>query len=204
MLAFRVFPWRYVIGTGAAIPAYIVWFLFKLKFTFWSLLLFVLIAALFALPVFACAMFIHSRYYAAKVPLNQTGIVWKDAAFKAAWNGKKIPVETFYEAYMDQKIDIEGDLLDNFLYRRYEVVGMYLTIAIPSYIIPISYKRRRNVVLLKTPEIDHCMMSGHLSSTIIMLSANVLIISHWSSVICAMHYILPMTMRTHCAHIHHT
>jgi hypothetical protein len=123
VLAFRVFPWRYVIGTGIAIPAYIVWFLFKLKFSFWSLLLFLIIGAALALPVFATFMVIHSRLVAAKTPLNQTGIVWKDAAFKAAWNGKKIPVETFYEAYMAEQIDIEGDLLDNFLYRRYDVLG---------------------------------------------------------------------------------
>lgn len=45
-------------------------------------------------------------------------IEWKDAADAAKWKGKKIPMETFYEAYMAEKIEFKGDAYEVLLRRN--------------------------------------------------------------------------------------
>eukprot|EP00045_Choanoeca_perplexa_P007156 m.63135 g.63135 ORF g.63135 m.63135 type:complete len:468 (+) comp13957_c0_seq1:65-1468(+) len=41
-----------------------------------------------------------------------------DEAFLKRWQGKKVPINIFYEAYMDQKLDVNGDVLDLFMERN--------------------------------------------------------------------------------------
>ncbi|KAG8692781.1 hypothetical protein FRC08_009541 [Ceratobasidium sp. 394] len=42
----------------------------------------------------------------------------KDAALKAEWAGKKIPMQVFHDAYFEGKIDFKGDVLDVMEYRH--------------------------------------------------------------------------------------
>ena len=37
---------------------------------------------------------------------------------QARWEGKKIPMEIFYEAYMAEKLDFKGDLYETMLRRN--------------------------------------------------------------------------------------
>jgi len=80
-----------------------------------------------ALPIFAVFMFIHSRLLQSKLPVNQNGIKWTDAAFESLWKGKMIPMEILYEAYFALKIDFEGDILNDVLYRRYDFASFVIT-----------------------------------------------------------------------------
>jgi len=45
-------------------------------------------------------------------------LTWKDAKEAARWKGKKIPMEILYEAYMAEKVDFKGDLLEVLLRRN--------------------------------------------------------------------------------------
>jgi cyclopropane fatty-acyl-phospholipid synthase-like methyltransferase len=42
--------------------------------------------------------------------VKQDGIVFRDPTLKRRYEGRKIPMNTFFEAYIVEKIDIEGDL----------------------------------------------------------------------------------------------
>jgi cyclopropane fatty-acyl-phospholipid synthase-like methyltransferase len=43
---------------------------------------------------------------------------WRDPEQAARWQGKKIPMETLYEAYMSGKLDFKGDLYETLLKRN--------------------------------------------------------------------------------------
>jgi cyclopropane fatty-acyl-phospholipid synthase-like methyltransferase len=43
---------------------------------------------------------------------------WRDASEAARWQGRKIPMETLYEAYIAGKLDFKGDLHETLLHRN--------------------------------------------------------------------------------------
>ena len=59
----------------------------------------------------------------------------KDPALKKKYHGhNKIPMEIFYEAYFDRKIDIKGDILDVLEY-RWDWAAMYFTPNLFKYVL---------------------------------------------------------------------
>lgn len=127
VLAQRMFPWYLVYALTAIIPAVLVFGVLGLAFTPLSVLIFAGLAALTLMPVLGLVVSLHCRLVAAKTPFDQKLIKFKDAAFAKAWTGKKIPIETLYEAYFNEQVDIEGDLLES-LYKRYDYSRFVITL----------------------------------------------------------------------------
>jgi cyclopropane fatty-acyl-phospholipid synthase-like methyltransferase len=123
-----MFPWYLVYVLTAIVPAVIVFGVLGLAFTPVSLVIFGVMAALLLMPILGTVLSIHCRLVAAKTPVDQKLISFKDASFASAWKGKKIPIETLYEAYFSEKLDIEGDLLEA-LYKRYDYSSMVVTLS---------------------------------------------------------------------------
>ncbi|ORY97447.1 S-adenosyl-L-methionine-dependent methyltransferase [Syncephalastrum racemosum] len=84
---------------------------------FWC---FLVLAVVLFLPILACTLYLTSRYaarYRNNVPLPgkpiEDYITIHDAELKQAYHGhNKIPMETFFEAYFEGKIDFKGDPLE--------------------------------------------------------------------------------------------
>ncbi|KAI9094398.1 S-adenosyl-L-methionine-dependent methyltransferase [Phlyctochytrium arcticum] len=88
--------------------------------TGWSLSWYPIFAALLALPVFAAFNVLYCQYAAPIRPQrNLSGksiedyMTVKDKDLQKKYFGKnKIPIEAFFEAYFDEKIDIKHDMLE--------------------------------------------------------------------------------------------
>ncbi|CAO3675351.1 unnamed protein product [Umbelopsis ramanniana] len=86
----------------------------------WSLWLYPVVAIVLALPILAGSLYLASSYaprYKNRVSLPERPIedyiTIKDPELKALYHGRNlIPMETFFEAYFDGKIDFKGDALD--------------------------------------------------------------------------------------------
>ncbi|KAI8578478.1 hypothetical protein K450DRAFT_247034 [Umbelopsis ramanniana AG] len=86
----------------------------------WSLWLYPVVAIVLALPILAGSLYLASSYsprYKNRVALPERPledyITIKDPELKSLYNGRNlIPMETFFEAYFDGKIDFKGDALD--------------------------------------------------------------------------------------------
>lgn len=80
----------------------------------------VILGVILALPILACTLYITSRFaprYRNRVPLPgkpiESYITIHDPELKAKYYGRnKIPMETFFEAYFEGKIDFNGDPLE--------------------------------------------------------------------------------------------
>jgi cyclopropane fatty-acyl-phospholipid synthase-like methyltransferase len=89
---------------------------------------------LLALPVFAGVLLLSSRIQKAPAQKAQPEgnpleayIEFKDAEFAAQYkNATKIPMETLFEAYFDQKVSFKGDMLQC-LERRHDFASFALT-----------------------------------------------------------------------------
>ncbi|RUP44742.1 hypothetical protein BC936DRAFT_149063 [Jimgerdemannia flammicorona] len=85
----------------------------------WNLWLYPVVALVTALPILATTLYYSSKYaprYNNKVNLPEHPIeeyiTIRDPVLKSLYNGRnKIPMETFFEAYFDDKIDLNGDAL---------------------------------------------------------------------------------------------
>ncbi|KXS14433.1 S-adenosyl-L-methionine-dependent methyltransferase [Gonapodya prolifera JEL478] len=102
-----------ILGVAAPIPV-----LLDLPFTTLPTILAVTAAPTFVVYNYARA-WIYGNYVAtddSKAPLPKKPIEeyleFKDPALKRRFGGSKIPMELFFENYMDGKIDIKGDVLD--------------------------------------------------------------------------------------------
>jgi len=73
-----------------------------------------------------------------------------DAALAQAWKGKKIPIETFIEAYIDMKANFKGDVLDTLWNHRHEIFQFCFTLNH----LPFILKRFVPIVLTHTKEMD--------------------------------------------------
>ncbi|QRV78754.1 cyclopropane-fatty-acyl-phospholipid synthase [Ceratobasidium sp. AG-Ba] len=60
----------------------------------------------------------------------------KDAAFKAEWEGKKIPMQIFHDAYFDNKLDFKGDVLDMLEY-RHDWAAFHMTPELFKYVFTV-------------------------------------------------------------------
>jgi len=129
VLAFRKVPWKLYYALLVSLPSVFVFVALGMPVSVLSLLLLVVLGALLAMPVLGLMLWVHCRVVAAKTPLDQSAIIWKDAAFERKWKGRKIPVEFFYEAYFAQKIDLKGDLMNDVLYNRYSIVEFVFTMS---------------------------------------------------------------------------
>lgn len=91
-----------------------------------SLMLYPVFLVIFGVPAFMAVHILQS--IAGKTTRPQKGLPGKDlqtyldvkhASLKQYADRNKIPIEIFFEAYFDQKIDIKGDMLD-ILEARYD------------------------------------------------------------------------------------
>ncbi len=127
VLAQRSFPWYIVYILVAGWPALLLFKIFGLNLSFWTLVVYLVLAVIGALPIFAGSLFLHSRLVAAKNPGNPGKyLTFKDKSFEAEWKGKKVPILELYNAYIASKLDIAGDLLTS-LYDRYEFADFIFT-----------------------------------------------------------------------------
>ncbi|KAF8698317.1 Sphingolipid C9-methyltransferase, partial [Rhizoctonia solani] len=70
-------------------------------------------------------------------------IEFKDQAFRAEWEGKKIPMQIFHDAYFEGKVDFKGDVLDVMEWRHDwaefkmtpELFKYVLTVLIPDVVV---------------------------------------------------------------------
>jgi cyclopropane fatty-acyl-phospholipid synthase-like methyltransferase len=125
-LAWDHFPWKAVYASWVLVPGAIVYELFG-GVTAVSLVVFLALALLLALPILSAFLFVHSRVCDYGGPLDPKYVKFRDAAFEAQWRGKKIPVLILYEAYFAEKVDIEGDLLEA-LYHRRDFISFIFTV----------------------------------------------------------------------------
>ncbi|GAB5593958.1 hypothetical protein Unana1_08858 [Umbelopsis nana] len=110
----QTFDNRILIAAVAGIPL-VVTILLR-----WTLWLYPIVALVLALPILATSLYLTSRYsprYKNRVALPERPledyITIKDPELKSLYSGRnKIPMETFFEAYFDGKIDFKGDALD--------------------------------------------------------------------------------------------
>ena len=126
VLAQRMFPWWLVYLITAVLPALVIFYGMGSSFSLASVLCYAVLAALFVMPVLACVAYVHCRLVAARTPLDQSVIKFQDRSFERAWKGRKVPVEALYEAYFNEKVDINGDLLAA-LYKRYDFADFVIT-----------------------------------------------------------------------------
>ncbi|KAI8814836.1 S-adenosyl-L-methionine-dependent methyltransferase [Cladochytrium replicatum] len=93
-----------------------------------ALLTFVPVFAVFNITYANVAAPIRPQRGLAGLPLEEY-ITIKDSSLKSSYNGKsKIPMETFFEAYFAEKIDIKMDMLD-LLEARYDWAKFVITIS---------------------------------------------------------------------------
>lgn len=101
-------------AVAVGVPAFIAYSL-GLSFS-----LFIILTVLLFFPILATTLYLTSRYaprYRNRVPLPgkplESYIIIHDPELKASYYGRnKIPMETFFEAYFDGKIDFNGDPLE--------------------------------------------------------------------------------------------
>lgn len=74
----------------------------------------------------------------------------KDPKFSQEYQGKKIPMETMIEAYLEEKIDFRGDVYETLKNHRYDIFRMCFTLNH----LPFILKRFVPMVLSHTIEID--------------------------------------------------
>lgn len=109
----QTFDNRILYGTVGGIPLVVV---LALR---WSLWLYPVVAIVLALPILATTLYLSSRYaprYNNKVNLPgrplEDYITIRDPSLKTLYNGRNlIPMETFFEAYFEDMIDLNGDAL---------------------------------------------------------------------------------------------
>lgn len=119
------FPWPLVYVLWVVLPTFVVYNVCN-HWLGW-LILFPILAVVIGLPVFGLTVMLHSQLtWPSGASNSESYFIFKDEAFKAKWNGKKIPVEEFYEAYFAEKVDFEGDLLET-LYNRREFIRPVIT-----------------------------------------------------------------------------
>ncbi|CAO3645101.1 unnamed protein product [Cunninghamella blakesleeana] len=90
---------------------------YKLGLPYWSYLIITILAGfpILASVIYGYSMFAPAYRNRVKLPGKplEEYMTIHDPELKQAYNGhKKIPMETFFEAYIDGKIDIKGDVLD--------------------------------------------------------------------------------------------
>ncbi|KAI8086795.1 Mycolic acid cyclopropane synthetase-domain-containing protein [Halteromyces radiatus] len=116
----QTFDNRILIGVGLGLP-YV--FKYYLGLSWFS---YIVLTILFALPVLASVIYLYSRFaprYRNRIrlpgkPLEEYMTI-HDPELKQQYNGhNKIPMETFFEAYFEGKIDIKGDILEVFELRH--------------------------------------------------------------------------------------
>ncbi|ORX44454.1 S-adenosyl-L-methionine-dependent methyltransferase [Hesseltinella vesiculosa] len=107
-------------GVLAGVPGYLT---YKLGLPWWFFFILFLVCVF---PLLATCLFLYSKFaprYRNYVKLPEKPLeeymVIHDPALKQQYNGRnKIPMETFFEAYFEGKIDIKGDILDMFEVRH--------------------------------------------------------------------------------------
>lgn len=124
--AFDKFPWYLVYALCLSIPFYLLFSLFGLTLTWFTLFLYVVTVVVVALPVLAVTLVAHSYLSQGEWPYQAKYVTFCDKEFEGQWKGKKIPILVLYDAYFDGKVDIEGDLLEA-LYDRYSFASFVFT-----------------------------------------------------------------------------
>ncbi|KAI9013926.1 S-adenosyl-L-methionine-dependent methyltransferase [Phycomyces nitens] len=110
----QTFDNRVLFGAWVGVPALLSYILG------FSIFGFVFLAILLALPILASTIYLFSRFaprYRNRIALPgkpiETYITIHDPELKAQYFGRnKIPMETFFEAYFEGKIDFNGDALE--------------------------------------------------------------------------------------------
>lgn len=126
--AWRQFYFSAILVAAFLLPSFLLFKLFGLNFTFTTFIITIVLGVLSFFPLLAGALYLHSRYVAPKDPGNPSKyITIKDAELKKEWAGKKMPILELYDAYLAQKVDIQGDLLTA-LYDRYDFADFIFTV----------------------------------------------------------------------------
>jgi cyclopropane fatty-acyl-phospholipid synthase-like methyltransferase len=131
--AYKSFPWIPMGICALVLPYYLLkllglhWMLYQNHPLVLFLIFYPIVAIPSALFLFAVFMLGWSRYLHPEATCESDKyLVFKDAALKAKYNGKTIPLEELLEAYIEQQVDIKGDLLTA-LYSRHEFTRPILT-----------------------------------------------------------------------------
>jgi len=127
VLAWNQFSWKLVFAVIFGWPAAVIFYLLGFNLSKWTLVVYLVCAVLSAFPILAAALYYHSRL----VSSTHTGnpgkyLTFRDKAFEAQWKGKRVPILELYNAYIQRKVDINGDLLTA-LYDRYEFADFVFT-----------------------------------------------------------------------------
>lgn len=108
--AFRTLPWTLVYALWAGVPLLITIAAFGLT-KFWPFLtVFPALGALLAFPLLALVVVPYSWICSpGGVGNPQDYFTFNDAALKRAWTGRKVPLQSLYEAFFDGQIDLAID-----------------------------------------------------------------------------------------------
>jgi cyclopropane fatty-acyl-phospholipid synthase-like methyltransferase len=100
----------------------------------------------------------HRRNHGGFMPelVKQDGIVFRDPSLKRRYQGRKIPMNTFFEAFIAEKIDVEGDLYQLLRHREnfvnYNVTWEQVKFLVGSFIPSL---------LFHTKVADHRFVTEH-------------------------------------------
>eukprot|EP00163_Fabomonas_tropica_P022543 TRINITY_DN3931_c0_g1_i12.p1 TRINITY_DN3931_c0_g1~~TRINITY_DN3931_c0_g1_i12.p1 ORF type:complete len:369 (+),score=124.33 TRINITY_DN3931_c0_g1_i12:282-1388(+) len=113
VIASQKFPWKLIYALIIVLPIYLVYYFLGLEFGKFSFLLHIIVTVVLALPIFGLVIVACSHLHGSKTaPFDASKIKYQDASFESTWKGKKVPIETLYEAFFAEKISFEGDLLE--------------------------------------------------------------------------------------------
>ena len=121
-----VFVWPVILS----VPFYLAWTFSSIGSIFFHWIFLPVLLVVAGFPIFVFSMVVASYLFdvSSKSPLDVDAFLdYKDVKLKKTYGKERIPIETLYEAYMAEKVDVKGDVLEA-LYNRQKFANFHLTL----------------------------------------------------------------------------